>query len=239
NVETKPDPNWITVICGNQTNLLKAFALCWKYLAPDIQIGFNDLQYDWPFIIEKAKGLDILEWMYNYMSPEPSNVEEIIKWRYQESEIKIADGKFYSKYLKIPGYIPINVRVCFKKIYLKSKASSLKYYLEKCGLGSKVDMPMTTMNKRYENAILHLSDTSAKNICEVANYCVIDALRYQELMVRHNVINDYREVTSIVYMSLSDSYYFAGGVKVCNLLGAKAWSSNMLCSMIASKNTES
>ena len=27
-VETEPDPQWITIICGNQENLLKAFALC-------------------------------------------------------------------------------------------------------------------------------------------------------------------------------------------------------------------
>src|SRR6185369_5571623 len=61
-VETKPDPRWATVICGNQTNLLKAFALCWKYLAPDIniQISFNDSQYDWPFVVEKAKNLGFL-----------------------------------------------------------------------------------------------------------------------------------------------------------------------------------
>ncbi|CAG8555309.1 8083_t:CDS:2, partial [Gigaspora rosea] len=102
-------------------------------------------------------------------------------------------------------------------IYLKSKASSLKYYLEKCGLGSKMDMPMTTMNKRYEDAILYLSDTLAKNIYEVANYCVIDALQCQELIVKHNVINDYREVSSIAYMSLSDSHYFAGGSKWGNI----------------------
>ncbi|CAG8785956.1 11947_t:CDS:2, partial [Cetraspora pellucida] len=47
------------------------------------------------------------------------------------------------------------------------------------------------------------------------------------------------EVSSIVYVFLFDAHYFAGGMKVCNLLEAKAWSSNMLYSMIASKNTES
>ena len=56
-VETTPDPRRITVVCGNQTNLLKAFALCWKNLAPDIEVGFNVLQYDWRFIVEKAKKL--------------------------------------------------------------------------------------------------------------------------------------------------------------------------------------
>jgi DNA polymerase elongation subunit (family B) len=177
---------------------------------PDIQIGFNDSQYDWPFIIEKAKSLGILEWMFNHMSPKLSNIEEIIKWKYQKSEIKIDDKKFYSKYLKIPGCIPIDVRAYFKKLYQKSEASSLKYYLKKCGLGSKADMPITTMNKIYEDTILHSSDISAKNMCKVANYCIIDVLRYQELIVKYNVINDYWEVSSIAYVSLSDSHYFAG-----------------------------
>ncbi|CAG8796274.1 22440_t:CDS:1, partial [Gigaspora rosea] len=127
------------------------------------------------------------------MSPESSNIEKILKWNYRKSEIKIYNEKFYSKYLKIPGCIPIDVRACFKKLYQKSEASSLKYYLEECGLGSKADMPITTMNKIYEDAILHPSDTLAKNMCEIAHYCIIDALRYQELMVKHNVVNDYRE----------------------------------------------
>jgi hypothetical protein len=28
-VEVEPDSRWITIVCGNQENLLKAFALCW------------------------------------------------------------------------------------------------------------------------------------------------------------------------------------------------------------------
>ncbi|CAG8603038.1 12499_t:CDS:2 [Cetraspora pellucida] len=78
-VEMAPNPDWVIVVCENQTNLLKAFALCWKAIMPDIQIRFNNSQYDWPFIIEKAKSLGILEWMYNHMLPKPSNIKEIIK----------------------------------------------------------------------------------------------------------------------------------------------------------------
>ena len=62
-VETEPDPRWITIICGNQTNILKAFALCWKSFAPDIELGFNDSEYDWPFIVKKVTKLNVLEWM--------------------------------------------------------------------------------------------------------------------------------------------------------------------------------
>src|SRR6185436_8836054 len=117
--------------------------------------------------------------MFNHMSPDSSNIEKILKWNYRKSEIKISDKEFYSKYLKIPGCIPIDVRACFKKLYLKSEASSLKYYLDVCGLDNKVDMPIHIMNKYYEEAILQLSDVSAKNMREVTNYCIIDVLRCQ------------------------------------------------------------
>ncbi|CAI2195503.1 17176_t:CDS:2, partial [Funneliformis geosporum] len=49
---------------------------------------------------------------------------------------------------------------------------------------------------------------------EVANYCIIDALRCQELLVKLSQINDYREVTSIVHVSLFDSHYRVNGMKL-------------------------
>ncbi|RIB24288.1 hypothetical protein C2G38_2168932 [Gigaspora rosea] len=61
-----------------------------------------------------------------------------------------------------------------------------------------------------------------------------DTLRCQELMVKYNVINDYKEVASIVYITLFNSYYYAIGMKVGNLLGAKAWAQDILFSMKAS-----
>ena len=67
-LETAPDPRRITVVCENQVNLLKAFALCWKAFQPDIQLGFNDSSYDWPFLIERAYKHKILEWMWKRMS---------------------------------------------------------------------------------------------------------------------------------------------------------------------------
>lgn len=81
-VETAPDPRWITVVCGKQSNLLKAFALCWKAFQPDIQLGFNDSDYDWPFIIERACRLNLLEWMWRQMTGSFKSSEEIQKWNY-------------------------------------------------------------------------------------------------------------------------------------------------------------
>ncbi|PKB92644.1 hypothetical protein RhiirA5_443929, partial [Rhizophagus irregularis] len=81
--ETEPDPCWTTIVCGNQENLLKAFTLCWRAFAPDIQVGFNDSDYDWRFIMERAYHLNILEWMWERMTGSFKSSEEIIKWNYR------------------------------------------------------------------------------------------------------------------------------------------------------------
>ncbi|CAI2169024.1 6214_t:CDS:2, partial [Funneliformis geosporum] len=137
-VETASDPNWITVICENQTNLLKTFALCKKLLSPDIQIGFNDSQYDWPFIVEKAKKLGVLELMFNHMSIKPMSLEKITKWQYQCNMIK--------------------------KFYPKAEKSSLTYYLRECNLDNKVDLPIHHMNKYYERALKETNATMAEQM---------------------------------------------------------------------------
>ena len=83
-VKTAPDPRWITIVCRSQTNLLKTFALCQQAFAPDIQLGFNDSQYDWPFIMKKANKLHLIEWMQKQMSgrTRQETSEDIIQWNY-------------------------------------------------------------------------------------------------------------------------------------------------------------
>src|SRR6266498_5256579 len=199
------DLRWITIVYGSQTNLLKAFALCWKLLALNIQIGFNDSQYDWKFIVKKANKLGVLEWMFNHMSFKLSSLEKIIKWKYRYNMIKVNDEKFYSKHLKIPGCVAINVRPCFKKFYSKAEKSSLAFYLNECELESKMDMPFHRMFKYYENTLKEADATTAEQIREIAEYCIIDALSCQRLMIKHNVINEYREIASIAFISLFDA----------------------------------
>ena len=62
-----------------------------------------------------------------------------------------------------------------------------------------------------------ISIESAKHMREVAEYCIIDALRCQQPMVKRNVINDNKEVASIAYVSLFDAHYRTNGIRVYNL----------------------
>jgi DNA polymerase elongation subunit (family B) len=248
-VATAPDPAWTTVVCGTPANVLKAFALCWRALAPDILVGFNDSNYDWPFVVEKARKLGLLSWMFGQMTAAPrrgTTDEAILRWNYcRDKKVKItAEEIFYSSYLKVPGCVPIDVRVCYKKLFPKSetpKAGSLKFYLEVSGLAGKADMPVKRMWRYYEAALETEGDPDegcAEHMRQVGHYCVIDAVRCQQLLVRRNVLNDYREVSSLAFVSLFDSHYYAGGMKVCNLLGAYAARRNMLLSMIPLEREE-
>ncbi|CAI2185111.1 19691_t:CDS:2 [Funneliformis geosporum] len=94
------------------------------------------------------------------------------------------------------------------------------------------------MNKYYERALKETNATTAEQMREVAKYCIIDALSYQRLMVKRNVINEYREVTSIAFISLFNTHYFAIGMKVRNLLSASVWQEGILTSTISCEQTE-
>ena len=251
-VPSAPDTRWLTIECGSPANVLKAFVLCVRALAPDVMVGFNDSGYDWPFVIGKAARAGILGWLVHMLTAAPRarapEEEAARRWSYRDSQkIKIsAEETVLSSYLKVPGCVPIDARVCFKKLFPKSETSaagSLKFYLQASGLPGKADMPIGKMWRHYEEAkkltaaaasgaaASGAAASAATNMRAVAHYCVIDAERCQSLLVRRAVLGDYREVSTLAYVSLADAHYYAGGMKVCNLLGAYAWRRNILMSM--------
>jgi hypothetical protein len=71
-------------------------------------------------------------------------------------KIKItAEENFFSSFLKLPGCVLIDVQVCLKKCYPCSKVGkkgSLKFFLKKCGLDAKADMPYDEMWRIYSEA---------------------------------------------------------------------------------------
>ena len=106
---------------------------------------------------------DILKWKYRekigaksenvFKKKEKNTDEKRIIWELDEKvkkekdfmgaiKIKIsAEEDFTSSFLKLPSCILIDIWVCLKKCYFCSevkKEGSLKFFLQKCGLNSKV-----------------------------------------------------------------------------------------------------
>lgn len=180
--ETAPDSRWTTIICGNggsdtneyrpntsfgQDSLVMAFAEVFKLWAPEVITGFNDGQYDWPFMIETARQQGVLTPMVERMSAVPRyklNDKTILQWYYQmDRMIKISAEKRHDvSYLKVPGCVPVDARVAYMRLYPKNDKTSLNAFLDKVKLGGKVDMPYTRMWKIYEESV-RAHDSAAAN----------------------------------------------------------------------------
>lgn len=68
---------------------------------------------------------------------------------------------------------------------------------------------------------------NARDMADVGYYCIIDCVRPQQLYVRRMIIPDKRELSTMSYVSLNDSFYRADGMKVRNLIGAYCADVNM------------
>jgi DNA polymerase elongation subunit (family B) len=255
-------PDKLTIICKNEKELIKASFILNSILMPDFIIGFNDGDFDWPFIIKKATMFGILIFikdqltLFNdYRTKKQSRrekIESILKWDCQKKRIKLeADSVAYSTTLTLPGYINIDVRTMFRKLYPTEPKSSLKYYLEMSNLGGKEDMPIselfrifkesmdleTEINKMVKNKdfkgledVQARYDANKEKMADVAHYCTIDAKRCQELLQKVNIIGDKREVSNVSHTTLYDALYFADGMKVRNLVIAEGQQRGILFS---------
>jgi DNA polymerase elongation subunit (family B) len=214
-VATSGDTRWVTVECGNSANILLAFRHILMLIYPDYIAGFNDTGYDWPFVIEKAHKFNI----YNDVFPDN------YRWKCNRKHgftIKCsADDYVNVDFMHIFGIIPIDVRIYYKKLYPKgdsSNSSSLKYYLRINNLPSKADMPINLMHSYYRAAKAKVP-ASDEHMRHVAYYCVVDALRCQQLLVKRNVINEVRDICNLANEYIFNGFIRAGGSRVNNLLG--------------------
>ena len=143
------------------------------------------------------------------------------------------------EYFKIPGCISIDTRIVYRKLFPKEK-SSLKSFLIKMKLEEKIDLSPITLHTYYKNIINKISNEneSKDNMYKIIEYCFRDATSCQALMIKQDVISNYKQISKISYISLSDPFYYAGGIRVCNLLGLFANDMDILITMVKSNEIE-
>jgi len=237
NVESE----WDYVYCISQEDLILKFSKIIHNIYPDIMIGFNDSQYDWPFILTKAEKLNILEKFVSNIISRKVSRDYIRTYMIKKKTIKIAPGEeMESTILKVPGILMFDVRVMFKKLYPKEGKSSLNHFLRLCNLDEKFDLNHVTLWKYYRDSKFGITDdnVSRVNINTIAKYCMIDALRCMELITKRNVLNNYKEKADLAYVTLTDEHFNAGGMKVRQLIGAYAHDRDILITMRQNKIIE-
>jgi DNA polymerase elongation subunit (family B) len=157
---------------------------------------------------------------------------------YCYEKVKI-DAETYAEgtQLQTGGCISFDLMTIFRQLYPNSEKNSLDYFLTANKLSGKKDMPVHELFRIYwemdglvNSASAYFSDQSIssenkasfmsrvsdtrKLMREVAEYCVIDSFRCQELALMRNVIADKREVSALSDTSLPDAFFRANGMKV-------------------------
>jgi DNA polymerase elongation subunit (family B) len=148
-------PGYLSVICGTELNILKAFGEVYAKLRPEFIFGFNDSDYDWPWIIKRAsqtKGT-LIKLATNFDATKPWQEytdESVMKYNYKKEHVKVEATSYVDGFsLMMHGYIPIDVRTIFRQLYPTAEQSSLKWFLAKNKLGGKEDMPYERLFKIY------------------------------------------------------------------------------------------
>ena len=151
-----PKPDYLTVVCGTEYNLLKAFGKIVYKMKPEFILGFNDSDYDWPWVIKRAKQypglLAYLAGCFDATKPWKNYDDEgVFAYNYKKEMVKLeADTYVDGMTLTFPGYINIDVRTIFRQIYPTAEKSNLNYYLSLNKLGGKNDMPYQEIFNIYK-----------------------------------------------------------------------------------------
>lgn len=248
-VPSAPNDDFLTVICGDEKNLIKGFAKCCEKMTPDIILGYNDAGYDWSWLVKRAEAYPgMLKYLGEKLDRtiQEKRDDKTVKRGFSSIQVKIeADLYGVGNNLQLPGYIPIDVMIVFRQLYPTSEKWSLNFFLQKNKLAGKEDMPYHEMFKIYKT-ILKSVEAGAEipqellhKMSLVSKYCVIDAQKCHELMLIRVVIQDRREVSNMSYTSVFDAFYRANGMKVRNLVIARAQLKGLKMSNIANKSIES
>ena len=244
---------YVTIVCGNEKNIIKGFAEVFELMRPEFIFGFNDSDYDWNWVIKRAaqyKGmLSYVATKLDSTKPyQPYTDDGVFKWNFKKEHVKVEADTYIDGFaLMVHGYIPVDVRTIFRRLYPTAEQSSLKWFLAKNKLGGKEDMPYQEMFKIYKQyrdfMNVHIDETGEvfagkamelptekwgpqeldlytdlkKRLMDINYYCVIDAQRCHDLMKIRSVVMDHREVSNLAYCSVYDAFFRANGMKVRNL----------------------
>lgn len=145
-------PDCLTILCDNQTEIIKTIFILFERMSPDYYAGFNDGIYDWPFVIERVQKFDLTDFMLSKTSILNVN-DEFLLIGPKNEHIKLeADSYADNLVLDVPGVICCDVRTIFRQLqcYSKSEKSNLDYYLSENKLPPKLDINHTVMGKIFK-----------------------------------------------------------------------------------------
>lgn len=162
NLPAAINKDYMTIVCGNEANLILTFGQILSNINPEFITGFNDSAYDWKWVVERAYSKKILRefcmkidnYTVDYQSDgyKSKTNDSLYTYNYRDRRIKLAGGNMINcRNLQLNGYIPFDTCLVFRKLYPNSEKYSLKFFLEQNKLSSKEDMPYKKMFSVIKN----------------------------------------------------------------------------------------
>lgn len=214
--KSNPVNGFWTIHCQSEATLLHAFSIMNSLMQPEFTIAHNGDGFDWKQIIIKSKHFGVFPSFVDHMSikrleqweKNPKMLERFVS----RSEMKTgANMKTECVAFRCSGFIGFDTLTVQKQLFPNAESHKLDECLKRANLGGKVDLTPQRMFDIYRRG-------DPEEMREVSYYCFIDTVKLHELILKQNVIQDRREVSNISYVSLNDSFCYADGCKMRNLL---------------------
>lgn len=214
--ESKPVDGFWTIHCQSESTVLHAYAIMNALMQPEYMVAHNGDGFDWKQMITKTKYFGLFPSFVDHMSTKklepweksPKMLERFIS----TTGVKTGAGmKTECFAFNCTGFIGFDSLTVQKQLEPNAESHKLDACLKRANLGCKVDLSPQKMFEIYRRG-------DSEEMREVSYYCFIDTVKLHELMLKQNVIQDRREVSNISYVSLNDSFRYADGCRMRNLL---------------------
>ncbi len=146
-----PGPQVQKILCPSEYAVACAFGRIIERVRPDYVAGFNDSDYDWPALLEilgtRHESLNALGHFEAAISSAPlrrgrvQSGADVRKWQAGGTFFKVTpDLSERLHFLRVPGIIPIDLRMVYWKMFNKAEKKSLNFFLKLAKLPPKDDM---------------------------------------------------------------------------------------------------
>ncbi|EGR29193.1 hypothetical protein IMG5_161090 [Ichthyophthirius multifiliis] len=207
-------PGCIVKSYEKEEDLLKEWEIFMQFVDPDIYLGYNIINFDFPYIFDRAKKLNVNKGKFGYMG------------RIKTTISKIKDGKFQSKAMGLRETKEINFegRIQLDMFIHMQKEQKLSSY-------SLNTVSYHFLNEQKEDVhhtqISVLQEGNSETRKRLAIYCLKDSQLPLKLMQKLMCIYNYTEMARVTGVPIN--YLFVRGqqIKVASQLYRKA----KLCKM--------
>lgn len=203
---------------GNEALLLIARSYISSLMKPDIRIAFNGSNFDWAMYLDRIKKYNLWNLIKEHFHLLTSSPEKVFK----EVRIKIdAETNYTCKFVAmIPGTLDLDLQPIMYKKYPKQgiHAQSLNTYLKMAQLDLKNEISFKEMETIFQKSRAGINTWDL--IGKINEYCRVDSIRPIQLLFKNNILVDKRELATMTYTSLFNSFYRADGNRVLNLLAS-------------------